>query len=228
VTLQADAITALAAGLAASVHCAAMCGPLVVAGCTRGAALDRGATAGYFGARVLGYAAVGAVMGHLGQSALAVLPVSVVQSVALGVVAAGAAIRGIGMLRRPRTSPLVALRRAPARPLSRGSAVAAAVAALLPRRGAPLGALTALLPCGMLVSAWLLAASTARPLSGSMVMLLFALASSVGLLGPLLARQLAARALAHMPRWVFGVAWCALAVFVALRPMIAISRCCAG
>jgi uncharacterized protein len=209
---------AIATGLLGSLHCAAMCGPLAVAGCTKGERVDVWAAAGYFFARTVSYAAVGAVLGQLGEHALCVLPVGAVQGAITAIVAVLAAARGVQLLRRRRGG--VALVRLRTRRRSRISEALSFIASLLPRRGAALGAATAVMPCGMLLPAWALAAGTAGATSGAAVMFAFAIATAPGLLVPLAARRVAQGAVARIPVVLHGVAWCALAAYVAARPLL--------
>ncbi len=219
-TLLQVVVTALVTGLLGSIHCAAMCAPLVVAGCTRDGRVDRGEALGYFGGRILSYAAIGALLGHLGQHALCILPVGTVQAIAVGVVAVAAAARGIALLRRPARDvagePIVKLGTKP-----RGPSLVASIASYLPRRGAPLGVATGIMPCGMLLPAWALAAGTAAAPSGALVMAAFAIATAPGLLLPLAGRRLLARAAARLPAAAQAAAWGLLALYVALRPLLA-------
>lgn len=215
------ALAALVSGLLGSLHCAAMCGPLALAGCSaeRGSgAISPRAAAGYFAGRLVSYAMIGSVMGHLGQHAMCVLPVAAVQGVAIAIVAVVSIARGVALLRgRTRDPSLVELRRGP----RRGAALVAQVASLLPKRGLGLGLATGFLPCGMLLPAFALAASTSSAPLGAMTMIIFAVASAPGLLAPLLGRGLIRRLSSVIPERAFGALWIALAAYVMLRPLLA-------
>jgi hypothetical protein len=225
--LAAAISAALAAGLIGSLHCAAMCGPLAVAGAARGGAAGWRDFAGYLAGRFGAYAALGAVMGAVGQHALCVLPVNTAQLVAVGIVAAAAGLRGLSLIVRGRRAPdlaaplgasrPVALRTTPLPPHVR---VLRAGLRQVPRRGVALGVVTGFLPCGMLVPAWLLAAATASAPGGAVVMLAFALASAPGLVLPVAGRQILALLAARTPAPIQGLAWCLLGLYVALRPML--------
>lgn len=202
---------ALATGLVGSLHCPLMCGPLAVAGCARGGRVVPRSVVAYFAGRLLSYSVVGAACGALGEHALCLLPVATVQLVAMLLVGAFAAWQGVKILwpRRPR--PL-AIRRPPgvvARLWSR-------VQAVWPRRGGPLGLATGFLPCGMLVPVWMLAATSGDGLSGAGVMMVFWAATTPALLVPLMSGAF----LRRIPARVQGVAWCALAVWIAVRPLL--------
>ena len=195
-------ITAFVFGLLGSFHCALMCGPLALAGCT-----GRRATFGYFAGRALIYAFAGALFGALGEHAQHRLPIGAIQTGLLLAVAMLALVKGIRLL-LPR-SDLVQLRRPP-------SPAGQLFARLLPRRGLALGLATGVLPCGFLAGGWALAASTGDALSGALVMLVFALAT----LPSLAASLLVAGRFRPTPA-VAGMLWCALAVWIALRPLLA-------
>lgn len=204
-------LAAAAAGLLGSVHCAGMCGPLVLAGAVRHGRVSAVALAEYLGGRFTAYALGGAAMGALGQHALCVLPVSAVQLASAAAVGALCAVRGATLLGlAPRWVVAPRLVRDAISLLFRA----------LPRRGVGLGLATGLMPCGMLVAAWALAASTCAAPLGALSMLAFGLASVPGLLAPVVVAGLRRRPLLVSPR-VQGVAWMALAGWIAVRPLLA-------
>lgn len=220
--LESAVMTALATGALGSAHCAAMCGPLAVAGCTRGQRVAGSDALGYFGGRVVAYATVGAVVGHLGRHALCILPMGVLEGIAIAAVALAAAYRGVTLLRGKGTGEgLVALRRKRA-----GGGIWALLGELWPRRGLGLGLATGVMPCGLLLPAWALAAGTASALSGAAVMAVFSLATLPGLLVPLAGRRLLQRIVDRLPRRAFGLAWCALAAWIAVRPLLVATGAC--
>ncbi len=221
--MSLDPSTALAAAAAAgflgSLHCAAMCGPLAVAAATRGGRADARAAGAYLTGRFVSYAAVGALMGVLGAHALCKLPVDTAQWIAVVAVAGAAAWRGVVLLRgaRPRPAPqLLALQARPPRP-----SLFTRLLALVPRRAGALGLVTGILPCGMLLPAWALAAGSANVVVGALVMLTFAAASTPGLLLPLVGRRALAGVATRLPARVHGLAWCLLAAWIAARPLLA-------
>jgi uncharacterized protein len=198
---------ALVTGLVGSLHCAAMCGPLAVAGSAGGRGLA------YFAGRLTSYAAVGAVMGLLGQHALCLLPVDQAQLVAVALVGAFAVWKALSALRRPRG----------ARPLPLGrrrQPLLGRVLARLPRHGFGLGLATGVLPCGMLIPAWTLAMGTGTPHGGAAVMAAFFAGSAPGLLAPMLAGRLSRGVLARVPRGVQAAAWGTLALWILARPLL--------
>lgn len=148
-------LAGLALGVAGSVHCAAMCGPLVMLVGARGPAPDAssrggawmGRTLRYHGARVLVYGMLGTLAGVGGATATRAgfgRTLAVVAGVALLVQAAAALpwISGgrIGQRLAARVTQLVSL-----------------IAARLRRHGVQgpfaLGALNGLLPCGLVYAA---------------------------------------------------------------------------
>jgi sulfite exporter TauE/SafE len=198
-------VAAASAGLVGSLHCAAMCGPLAIAGCQ-----GRRAAVGYFAGRLVSYATIGALLGHVGSHALCFLPMRTVQSVTLVLAAGFAAWRAWVHWRGRRGGPdpgLVRLGRPPRRSL---------LAAVLPVRGLGLGLATGFLPCGMLLPAWTLAMGSGSAGGGAAVMAMFSVATLPGLIVPLLGRALLRRPL---PPAACAAAWATLALWLALRPL---------
>jgi len=147
---------------ASSLHCAGMCGPL--AACATG---RRGAVA-YHAARVLAYASVGAVAGQVGDAAM---PAAVAESRAALPLLLGAfllVIAAFGMHAIGRMPGL-------GRVLQRGHAWAARLGPQA--RGAVIGALTPLLPCGLLWAGVAAAVVAGSWHEGALAMLGFALGS---------------------------------------------------
>jgi sulfite exporter TauE/SafE len=121
-----------------------------------------------------------------------------------------AALREAYRAWRPRPRELVTLGKRPKRSL-------AFITSLLPRRGLALGIATGFLPCGMLLSAWLIAAATRNPAGGALVMVVFAAASAPALL----ITALGARRLGALSPRMRAAAWLVLAFVVMLRPLLA-------
>ena len=178
--LSSLAITALLMGLVGGPHCVVMCGA-ACAGIGR-AAGARGNTAmrTFQLGRVLGYSLLGGVaaasmqgLGWLTTQSAAVRPVWTLLHVA-------AVVLGLSLLFNARQPVWLE---------STGKAVWQRTRGWVGghRVGAPLliGTVWALLPCGLLYSALLVAALSASPLQGAMVMALFALGTSVSMMaGP--------------------------------------------
>ncbi len=174
------AVTALLMGLAGGPHCIAMCGA-ACAGIGQAAGARRHEAMWVFQlGRVLGYALLGGLaaasiqgLGWLTVHSAALRPVWTLFHVAALL---------LGLLLLLRAQQPVWLEQA-ARRLWQGARALAAGRG----RGAPLvvGVLWALLPCGLLYSALLVAAMTGRAVDGALVMALFALGTSVSMMaGP--------------------------------------------
>ncbi len=186
---------ALLAGLAASGHCAAMCGGIAGAGGAalgRGPGLPVGAALAFNGARVASYALLGAVLALVVGAAGARLPIAAAAQAARLVTAlALAALAARLVLRRD----LLGVERAGAvlwralRPLTRR------LARITPRlRPLALGAVWGLIPCGLVYSVMLVAAARAAPLPAAATMLAY----GVGTLPALMGLTLAAAPLAGL------------------------------
>lgn len=203
-------MAAAAAGALGSLHCAGMCGPLVLAGASRGGQVRASLVAEYLVGRLASYALVGAVMGQLGQHALCVLPVATVQWIAVGTLAAfwlGRAAQLLDLVPRSPAVPVL-LRNA-----------ASWLLALIPRKGLGLGLATGILPCGMLVPMWIASAGAGSAPLGAAVMTVFGAASAPVLLAPAVAATFRRQPLSLSPR-VQAVAWVLLAAWIALRPLL--------
>jgi sulfite exporter TauE/SafE len=218
-------VAAASLGVLGSAHCAGMCGPLAIGACARGGHVSRTASLSYLGGRGVAYAMAGTVVGAMGRHALCRLPVRTIEVVAAISVGLFALARGVERLRAYRVSTssgerLVALGR---KPRARSSGSLAFLVKLLPSSSLGLGLATPLLPCGMLLSALAIAASTASPIAGALAMVTFSFASLPGLVVALLARGvLGARAFS--PR-VVGAAWCVLGLVMLVRPWLVSAHC---
>jgi sulfite exporter TauE/SafE len=199
------AVTALFMGLAGGPHCIAMCGA-ACAGIGQAAGERRNEALWTFQlGRVIGYAALGGLaaasiqgLGWLTVQSAALRPVWTLFHVAAML---------LGLLLLIRAQQPVWLESAARRLWSGARALAAGRG-----RGAPLvvGVLWALLPCGLLYSALLVAAMTGHALQGAAVMALFALGTAVSMLaGPWLWLRLRG---AGVGDWGVRLAGLALAV----------------
>lgn len=169
-------------GLASSAHCAVMCGPLALASKVRGGVQ---ATLAYFVGRFVSYTVLGALAGSVGR-ALLLSPFARWAEALLSwlfaatlVYAAFSALRA-GQQRAAggeREAALVQLGNAPrANVVGRMLAHVADDPLLL-------GAATALLPCGALLSALTAAATLGSALAGGLSMASFATVSGVAVVG---------------------------------------------
>ena len=178
-------VTGLLMGLAGGPHCVAMCGAACAGIGRTGGGVNTRSMWIFQGGRLLGYSTVGGIvaasmqgLGWLSVHSAALRPVWTLFHVAaamLGLMLLGQARQPVWLEAGARAVWLKV--RSVASGLTGGHS--SGVAPLL------LGVLWALLPCGLLYSALLVAALTSSMLEGAAVMALFALGSSVSLVaGP--------------------------------------------
>ena len=164
-------------GLAGVPHCTAMCGTACAA------AFPRGVSAWALLGRALGYACLGVVaataaglVSRWGQQVAMLKPLWMMAQLAMVLLGAYMLFRGVmpARLEQAGKGLYVRLR---AGWLARSTRWPAAL-----RKGWPLlaGLAWALLPCGLLYSALMVAALASRPWEGGLVMLVFALPSALG------------------------------------------------
>lgn len=207
------------AGLAGIPHCAGMCGPLAVFSCSRGSARQAPLELlRYQAGRSSSYALLGALSGGLGSALAQVVSGGWASAALSWVLALALALAALRLWRSavpvaPATEPRPVELGRSARPPS----LVARLVALAPRDPLLLGFVSALLPCGMLASALLVAAATGSAATGALTMLAFSLASGLALAGAVL---LAGRARLAGHR---GVAR-ALAVVLALGAIALVVR----
>jgi len=170
-------IAGAAAGLASVPHCTAMCGPLAAYACSgRPGASGQ---ARYQLGRFVSYSVLGGIAGAIGGATAVSLGGPWGSALLSWSLALGLGLAAFRLWRRP-DQPLVSLRKKEdAAPESSGSRALQA----LGRHPFFVGLGTALLPCGALAAAVLIAASTGAPLLGALSMLAFAVVSGVGLVG---------------------------------------------
>ena len=156
--MSAALVGALLAGLIGSPHCVGMCGGLAAAGSGRSA---MSAATWHFG-RLLAYIGLGAFGGGAGGLRLGI-PGAAVAALLLVAFAARLAGIGPGVSLPWLSAPFSALLRRAGASLTTGS--------LLGRLA--LGALTGLLPCGLLWSAIALAVAAGSPALGALSMAVF-------------------------------------------------------
>lgn len=157
---------ALVAGLASSVHCFAMCGPLACAGCAKAVRPgDRWrAIASWQIARILGYGVVGGVLGFLGHGATGgafTAPGWLPWVVVLLLVASA-----LGLGERLPTIP------GASRILRAGTRVAAKLSPTA--RAGAMGALVPLIPCGVLYGVLIAAFASGSLVRGAVLAAAFA------------------------------------------------------
>ena len=163
--------TALLMGLVGGPHCVAMCGAACAGIGQAAGARKNSAILGFQLGRILGYSALGA----LASASMQGLGWLTVQSVALRPVwtmfHVAALLLGLALLWRAQQP--VWLELAGRRIWTRVKALGTGAAPVV------LGSLWALLPCGLLYSALLVAAMAGGPVDGAFVMAAFALGTSV-------------------------------------------------
>jgi sulfite exporter TauE/SafE len=163
--------TLLLSGLVGSLgHCLGMCGPLVL---MVGLQLQKSGRSGlpyhflYHGARITVYAIMGVLVGFIGSLLGLAGRLNDVAGIASLLLGMGVVLFGLGYLG---WLPL-------GRMEGGGAWVSKAMGQALKRGGTPgialLGALNGLLPCGLVYSALLVAASSGGPLSGGLGMVSF-------------------------------------------------------
>jgi sulfite exporter TauE/SafE len=174
-TAVAGAAGALVVGLTGSVHCLLMCGPLACAALPGVAGPERRrAVVAYQAGRLLSYALVGGLLGALGGGVMGVLAVSA-RPYLPWVMAAALVASALELGKR--LPPLPGLAR-----LSVGVGRRVARFAPAARSGA-MGAVTPLLPCGLLYGLYAGALATGSFLEGALLMGAFALGGLPALLG---------------------------------------------
>ncbi|MEY3730372.1 MAG: hypothetical protein RLZZ57_1128 [Pseudomonadota bacterium] len=177
------------AGLAGgATHCAAMCGPFVLA---QAAALADQAAAGGMLRRLSGAALAPYHFGRaLGYGVLGAMAGGVVGAVSLGtgwrlVLAGMLALAALGMFAQASTRIAALLPRlaAPRLPCVLQARLGALLAAPTGLRGVALGLLLSALPCGLLYGALAGAAATGSALGGALAMLSFVAGTIPALIG---------------------------------------------
>lgn len=175
------ALAALTVGLAGSLHCFLMCGPLACASGGRDGLRARTIFA-YQLARVGAYTLAGALLGAVGEGAGALLRVDLAP-IAPWLLVAALLASALELGRRVAPIPGVA------KFVRRAGLAAQGLPPLF--RALAIGALTPLLPCGLLYGLFAAAAASGSLRSGAMLMAAF----SLGAIPALLFAQLQLRAL---------------------------------
>ncbi len=170
-------IAGAAAGLASVPHCTAMCGPLAAYACS-GRPGSPG-QARYQAGRFISYSVLGAGAGTVGGVTAVSLPGAWGSALLSWSLALGLGLAALRLWRQP-TKPLVTLRTKQDEPMP---SLASRALGALGTHPFFVGLGTALLPCGALAAAVLIAASTGSALPGAASMLAFAVVSGVGLVG---------------------------------------------
>ncbi|MGB5808973.1 MAG: sulfite exporter TauE/SafE family protein [Polyangiales bacterium] len=170
-------IAGAAAGLASIPHCTVMCGPLSAYACSGCSPVS--GQARYQLGRFISYSALGAVVGAAGGAAAVALPGSWGSALLSWSLALGLGVAAFRLWRRPRTR----LVQVTTKPIPRRAEFERpGFVAALGRHPFGVGLATALLPCGALAAAVLIAASTGSAAGGAMSMLAFSVVSGAGLI----------------------------------------------
>ncbi len=206
-------VSSLLVGAASAPHCFAMCGPLAAFASRTEHGFERARFLRHQLGRLVAYALLGAIAAGSGAwIARALAPDWVALVLGFGL-AAGMIAMAVE-LTLPRGRPLakaVRLGTAPRTPL------VVRVLGRLPREPMLVGAISALLPCGALYAALLVASSAGSAWVGALSMAVFALVSGIGLVGA----GLVARSMRSVSaRRALGVVLVLGAVFVVARPLV--------
>ncbi len=215
--LGVAAVAGALAGIASIAHCAAMCGPLS----SVATALHPGKVGAlrYQAGRTLSYAGLGALVGSAGGAIVRTASGAWAGALISWVFAAALAVAAYRLWRVDR--PVTASERAAPLPLLRSRptlSLGQRLLAKMPRDPLLFGAATALLPCGALYGALVLAAGSAHPIAGALLMTGFATTTGVGVVGIAFISQRLRPRLSPLAMRLFAVVLAAAAVFIAIRP----------
>lgn len=165
----------VAASVLGSLHCAGMCGGLVLFAVGSDGHLRKraGLHAAYHGTRGVSYTLLGLAAGAIG--AAADVSAALAGDLSLAALLAGGAMIVVGGIALAQNIGLAVPRARLPRPLRRVTEAAHRGAFALPplHRAAAIGGLTPLLPCGWLYMFVVLAAGTGHPATGALVMAAF-------------------------------------------------------
>jgi uncharacterized protein len=183
-------------GLAGSLHCLQMCGPIVISysvSMARYGAFKREMVLAhlfYNGGRAVTYAALGAVAGAAGSGIGMLGKMAGLATAARLVSGAAMIVTGILILRvLPRKMLVQVERRGVTALFSRSIGRLLVSSRALGKFG--LGLILGFLPCGLIYAALLKAMETARPLAGALTMLAFAMGTGAALFATGLAASVA-------------------------------------
>jgi sulfite exporter TauE/SafE len=193
-----------------------MCGPLAAYACSgRPGVSGQGR---YQLGRFLSYSVLGAIAGTIGGATAVSLPRAWGGALLSWSLALGLGLAALRLWRRP-NQPLVTLRTKDEEP--QPSVVSRALGGL-GRHPFFVGLGTALLPCGALAAAVLIAASSGSALFGSLSMLAFSVVSGVGLVGATFLFERFARRPRPVTSRVLAVALALGSILFVIRPVHAL------
>ncbi len=209
-------IAGAAAGLASVPHCTAMCGPLAAYACSGKPGVS-GQTRYQLG-RFISYSLLGAAAGTIGGATALSLPHAWGSAVLSWSLALGLGLAALRLWRRP-NQPLVTLRSKQDEP---APTLVSRTLGGLGRHPFFVGLGTALLPCGALAAAVLIAASTGSTVLGALSMLAFAVVSGVGLVGATWLFERFARRPRPMTSRILAVVLALGSILFVIRPVHAL------
>ncbi|MBI4903726.1 MAG: sulfite exporter TauE/SafE family protein [Acidobacteria bacterium] len=173
-----DAALNFTLGLAGSLHCVSMCGPIVLSWSLSGPNRPSSHFA-YHAGRIATYGVLGAIAGSLGQAVSSLGSLARLQNAAAVVAGALMVVAGLlllGAIRRPaliQIAPVAGLTRRAARLLNNTSLISRL----------RMGLLMGILPCGLVYAALLKAMAPANAWDGAVTMVMFGLGTAGSLLG---------------------------------------------
>lgn len=203
-------VTVFVASLLGSLHCVGMCGPLAILASSRNGESAKprsrqsnfAAVVAYHSSRIVSYSIAGILAGFIGAGIQETGSLMGIQRLAAQL--AGGSMLVIGLLGLTRLAtgkghtamlPVWLQRR-----LAQGHTWARRQPPI--RRAATIGLLTSILPCGWLYAFLIVAAGTAMPVQGGLVMAMFALGSVPALAG------LAVSVTLMMGQFRRAIPWC--------------------
>jgi sulfite exporter TauE/SafE len=215
-TALALAGTVLASSLLGSAHCAGMCGGLALVASGPGGTATSMRMAGYHGGRLASYVVVGLAAGIVGRVVDDAGVLVGVQRIAA--IAAGSLIAAFGAVAIARAFGVRVPKAAVPRPLVvLAQRVHARTMRLPPAwRGVPLGLATPLLPCGWLYAFAAIAAASAAPATGALVMAAFWFGTVPALVVATSGARLAVARLGRAAPIAMGVAMIAVGLHAAI------------
>jgi len=206
IPIEFTAIFAL--GLAGSLHCLGMCGPIVLSYSVALRGPRPAAHAAYNAGRILSYMLLGAIAGAAGH-ALGILG-QLAGFASAARIAAGAAMIVAGglMIGLVPSKPLIQIQRPGIR-----QAIGKLILGPSVRTKFSLGLLLGFLPCGLIYAALLKALESGSPISGALTMFAFGLGTSIALFSAGLLSSIAG---ARLGAWSNRVAAVSIMLFGAI------------
>jgi len=177
--IWADCSVAFLLGVAGSLHCVQMCGPILLS-CSmplarRSSSYRAAGHLFYHTGRIATYGLLGALAGGLGLSLETVMPWQSAASIAAGAAMLLAGLLMLGAIKRPelvQITPVASMTRRAARWIAQPTATSKL----------HLGLFLGLLPCGLVYAALLKALATGNALDGALTMVAFGIGTAGALL----------------------------------------------